>query len=51
MMLLNCIIPKAGMQWEDIEMTGESKQGRPWPGNGLNGQRQKMEDGENGNEP
>jgi hypothetical protein len=25
-MLLNCIIPKAGMQQEDIRVTGERKQ-------------------------
>jgi hypothetical protein len=29
-MLPNCIIPKAGMQQEDIVVNGERKQGRPW---------------------
>jgi hypothetical protein len=50
-MLLNCIIPKAGMQQDDTGVTGEKKQGRPWPGNGLNSHRKKKEDSENGNKP
>jgi len=48
-MVLNCIIPKAGMQQENIGVTGERKQGKPWPGNELNNCRKKKEDGENCN--
>jgi len=35
------------MQQEGIGVTGEKKQGRPWPGNGLNSRRKKKEDSEN----